>query len=183
MYRMAVQWAETNENLIRAVYPELREIAARLLRGERDDHTLQRTALVHEAFIRLFGRSPDQTLSAQNFLGLAAHQMRQILIDYGRKRHAQKRGGEFSRVPLFDANLSAARDEDSLLALNEALDRLGEIDSRALSVVELKFFAGYTNDEAAEILGVSDGTVEADWQFARSWLFGALTDKSGCSQV
>jgi RNA polymerase sigma factor (TIGR02999 family) len=174
---MVVEWTETNDNLIRAVYPELREMAARLLRRERVDHTLQRTALVHEAFIRLFGQRPGQTLSTQNFLGLAAHQMRQILIDYGRKHNSQKRGGEFARVPLFEADPSTARDEDSLLALNEALDLLGKIDSRALSVVELKFFSGYTNDEAAEILGVSDGTVESDWQFARSWLFGALNSR------
>src|ERR1700730_14332688 len=119
MYRMLAERAETNENLIRAVYPELREMAARLLRRERDGHTLQRTALVHEAFIRLFGRRPDQTLSAQNFLALAANQMRQILIDYGRKHHSQKRGGEFARVPLFEADSSTARDEHSLLALNE----------------------------------------------------------------
>jgi RNA polymerase sigma factor (TIGR02999 family) len=180
---MVVEWPEANQDLIRAVYPELREMAAWLLRRERDDHTLQRTALVHEAFIRLFGRSPDQTLSAQNFLALAAHQMRRILIDYGRKRHSQKRGGEFVRVPLFESEPSIVRDEDSLLALNEALDLLGKIDSRALSVVELKFFGGYTNEEAAEILGVSDGTVEGDWQFARSWLFGALTDKDARSRV
>jgi RNA polymerase sigma factor (TIGR02999 family) len=153
-------------------------MAGRLLRRERGAHTLQRTALVHEAFIRLFGRCPDQSSSTQDFLSLAAHQMRRILIDYGRKHHSQKRGGGFARVPLFDAEPGAAQDEDSLLALDEALNRLGQIDSRGLAVVELKFFGGYTNYEVGEILGVSDGTVESDWQFARSWLFGILSEKS-----
>src|ERR1022692_3605598 len=119
---MVATRAEANESLVRAVYPELREMAARLLRRERDDHTLQRTALVQEAFIRLFGKRPDRTLSTQSFLGLAAHQMRQILIDYGRKHHSQKRGGEFARVPLFEGDRGFARDEDSFLSLNEALD-------------------------------------------------------------
>jgi RNA polymerase sigma factor (TIGR02999 family) len=165
---------ETTENLIRAVYPELREMAARLLRRERRDHTLQRTALVHETFIRLFGKHPEQSLSAKNFLALAAHQMRLILIDHGRKHRSQKRGGEYDREPLFEGDHRFVRDEDSLLALNEALERLGKLDSRAHSIVELKFFGGFTNAEAAAILGVSDATVEANWQFARTWLFGAL---------
>jgi RNA polymerase sigma factor (TIGR02999 family) len=180
---VVVDSAQSNESLIKAVYPELREMAARLLRRERDDHTLQRTALAHEAFIRLLGKSPDQVACSQDYLALAAHKMRQILIDYGRKRGSRKRGGEVARVPLFEADPSIVRDEDSLLALNEALDQLGKIDPRALFAVELKFFCGYTNAEAAEILGVSDGTVEANWQFARSWLFGSLTDKHNGSRV
>ncbi len=158
-------------------------MASRMLRRERSDHTLQRTALVHEAFIRLFGKQPDQKLDTREFLSLAAHQMRQILIDYGRKHRSQKRGGELLRVPLFEADKGNERDDDSLLALDEALERLGKIDPRALSVVKLKFFGGYTNAEAAVILGVSGGTVEADWQFARSWLFGALADRGTRSQV
>jgi RNA polymerase sigma factor (TIGR02999 family) len=168
---------DSPENLIKAIYPELREMAARLLRRERDAHTLQRTALVHEAFIRLFGRSPSQVASARDFLALAAHQMRQILIDYGRKHGSVKRGREFERVPLFEGDQGVQADVDQFLSLNEALERLARIDPRALSVVELKFFSGHTNDETAEILGVSDATVEADWQFARSWLFGTLTEK------
>jgi RNA polymerase sigma factor (TIGR02999 family) len=174
---VVAQWSEANQVLIGTVYPELKEMAARLLRRERDGHTLQRTALVHEAFIRLFGERPGQHLAVHNFLGLAAHQMRQILIDYARKHKSQKRGGELERVPLFEADSPLVIGvEDSLLALNEALDRLGTIDARALSVVELKFFCGYTNAETAAILRISDGTVEADWQFARSWLYGTLAD-------
>jgi RNA polymerase sigma-70 factor, ECF subfamily len=178
MYRMIVERADAAEHLIRAVYPELREMASRLLRRERENHTLQRTALVHEAFIRLFGGRPVDGISPQALLARAAHQMRQILIDYGRKHRSQKRGGGWARVPLYEVDPSFTRDEDSLLALNQAVDRLGKLDPRALSTVELKFFCGCSNAQAAEILSVSDGTVEADWQFARSWLFGALADKS-----
>lgn len=180
---MVVECPPVSEDLIKAAYPELREMAARLLRRERDDHTLQRTALVHEAFIRLFGIKPEDMSSQENFLALAAHLMRQILVDYARKHGAKKRGGEFGRVPLFEADMYADRDEDSLFALDEALERLGRIDERALYVVELKFFCGYTNRETARILRVSDGTVEADWQFARSWLFGILADKTRPSRV
>ena len=146
---------ETVESLVRAVYPELRQIAARLLRGERDDHTLQRTALVHETFIRLTRNPPDQNLSVERFLALAAHQMREVLVDYGRMYRAQKRSGTLRRVPLFEAEHGLMRDEDSVLALDEAMERLGAIDPRAVSVVELKFLCGFTNAEAAAILGVS----------------------------
>lgn len=172
---MAVNAREEQEELIRSVYPELRELAGRLLRRERDNHTLQRTALVHETFIRLVGKRVNPDLSPHSFLALAAHQMREILVDYGRKHGAKKRGAAFERVPLFDSACSLARDEDGLFALNEALERLGVADKRALAVVELKFFAGFTNAEAAEILGVSDGTVEAIWLHARLWLFRELS--------
>jgi RNA polymerase sigma factor (TIGR02999 family) len=165
------------ERLAQAVYPELREMAGRLLRRERNDHTLQRTALVNEAFVRLFKNPPKPDLSCRELYSLAAHQMRNILIDYGRRHSSLKRGGDFVREPLFEADRSLCRNPDSLLALNEALDRLGMTDSRALSVVELKFFGGYTNAETAAILGFSDGTVEENWQFARSWLYGVLSDR------
>lgn len=168
-------WGPETEALIREVYPELREMAGCLMRRERAGHTLQRTALVHETFIRLFGVHPGGTTSVRSFLALAAHQMRNILIDYARRHRSLKAGGGYSRVPLFEVEDGRAQDADALLALNEALDRLGELDERALSVVELKFFGGFTTAEAAAVLQVSDGTVEEDWHFARSWLFGALT--------
>jgi len=165
----------SSESLIEAVYPELREMAARLLRQERPGHTLQRTALVHEAFMRLFRGSPLELSSLAAFLSLAAHQMRHVLIDYARKRRSLKAGGQFTRVSLCGNETEEARDRDSLLALDEALERLRELDPRALSVVELKFFAGFTNAETARILDVSEGSIEQDWQFARSWLYGTLT--------
>lgn len=173
---------DDTEQLIRALYPELREMAGRLLRKERGHHTLQRTALAHEAFIRLFGTHPDPSLAPNAFLSLAAHQMRNILIDYGRRRSALKRGGDFVHVPLLQIASPTSTGADVLLSLNEALERLGRLDPRSLSVVELKFFGGFTNPETAGILGVSDTTVESDWQFARSWLFGELTRKSSASR-
>jgi len=169
----ALAWQDP-QALVQAVYPELRRIAGRLLRRERAEHTLQRTALVHEACLRLLGNVSLRDYTPESFLALAAHQMRQVLIDYGRKRGAQKRGGDLTRVPLLEAECGFARDEDSVLALNEALERLGELEPRALAVVELKFFGGCTNAEAAEILTVSEGTVEAVWLHARLWLYRAL---------
>ena len=164
----------TVEELIREVYPQLRETARRLLRAERQGHTLQPTALVHETFLKLFGKVPDTALVPQRFLALAAHQMRQVLIDYARRHNSQKRGSEFSRIPLLDAEVCLPGGFDSLTALNEVLDRLGACDPRSLAVVELKFFAGFTNAESARILGISDGTVEAAWQYARLWLWREL---------
>jgi RNA polymerase sigma factor (TIGR02999 family) len=156
-------------------YTELKAIAGFLLSGERANHTLQRTALVHETVIRLFGRRSIKELDLSALVPLAAHQMRQILVDYGRKRLAKKRGGDLKRAALFESDLSIVRDEDFFLALNEALDELGKLDPRALTVVELKFFRGCTNKEAAQELGVSDGTIEAVWLHARLWLYRALS--------
>jgi RNA polymerase sigma-70 factor, ECF subfamily len=170
---------QSAEKLLTAVYPELRMIARRLLSGERAGHTLQPTALVHEGLLRLFGARPSADLSPQSLLALAAGQMRRVLIDYGRKHHSMKRGGEFRRVPLFDIHPGSAIDQDELLTLNEALELLGQMDPRALAVVELKFFAGCTNDETAAILGVSDGTIEAVWLHARLWLYRELTTPAG----
>jgi RNA polymerase sigma factor (TIGR02999 family) len=171
---MPAAWSEATETLIQEVYPELREMAARLMRREREDHTLQRTALVHEALIRLFGKGPDHAPSPGSFLAFAAHQMRQILVDHARRHRSLKGGGAYLRVPLLEEHTPAVRDDDSLLALDQALARLGELDPRALSVVELKFYCGFTNQETACVLSTSDSTVEEDWQFARSWLFGEL---------
>lgn len=155
-------------------YRDLKEIAGHLLRSERPNHTLQRTALANEAFMRLFGKRRIKDLDVQSALPLAARHMRQVLVDYGRRRLAQKRGGGLVRVPLFESDHSIVRDEDSFLALNQALDELGKLDPRALAVVELKFFRGCTNQEAAKELGVSDGTVEAVWLHARLWLYRSL---------
>jgi len=151
-------------------------MAGRMLRNERINHTLQPTALVHEIFLRLARDSlKARDLPPGEFLSLAAHQMRLLLIDYARMRKAKKRGGELTRVPLFESEYGIFRDEDSILALEEALLRLGQWDARGLKVVELKFFAGCTNSETAKILGCSDGTVEGIWLHARIWLHAELT--------
>lgn len=171
------------DRLIHEIYPQLRETARRLLRCEREGHTLQPTALVHEAFIRLFGRIPAAAMAQRSFLALAAHQMRHVLIDHGRKHGSLKRGRDFTRVSLQDANPGLGFDWDSLADLNRALERLGESDPRALHVVELKFFAGFTSAEAAEVLNVSTATVDAAWHYARLWLFRELTTPPPASRL
>ncbi len=175
---MPVETTASQEELICAVYPEVRALAGNMLRRERKGHTLQRTALAHEALMRLLRM--DTPLPLRAFIAAAAHQMRRILVDYGRRRASQKRGGEFTRVPLLEEGMAprGSAAAESLLALDQALERLGRFDRRALAVVELKFFGGCTNAEAAEILGLSDGTIEADWQAARSWLLRELTRES-----
>lgn len=170
--------------MIRALYPELRRLAGNLLRRERPDHTLQSTALVHELYLRVSQRVQLHDVGSRRFLALAAHEMRQILVDHGRKHRSQKRGGDCARVPLFEIDLGFSPNEDALLDLNEALERLGERDARALAVVELKFFAGFTTAETAAVLAVSDATVENVWQHARLWLFKELTAENvGHSEV
>lgn len=162
------------EALIRQAYPQLRAMAGRLLRHERPDHTLQATALANEAILKLFGKHADPDIDARTFLGFAAHQMRQILIDHGRKHASKKRGGDFTKVPLLDDGRRTAVDLDSLLTIDAALDKLGRIDARALQVVELRFFGGFTIAETAGILSVCDATVESIWLHARLWLFREL---------
>ena len=157
------------------VYAELRRLAASYLRRERPNHTLQPTALVHEAFMRLLDqRQIDWTNRAQ-FMGLAAVMMRRILVNHARDRVADKRGGGAEHVPLTLAGEGIGAAEVNLLDLHEALDRLGEADSRKAQIVELKFFAGLTTDEIAQTLRISAATVERDWKFARAWLHGAVS--------
>ncbi|HEX3748479.1 MAG TPA: ECF-type sigma factor [Bryobacteraceae bacterium] len=170
--------ADELQILVYDLYPELRRIASHMMRGERAHHTLSRTALVHEAFLRLV-RSPFRDLSRQDFLALAAHEMRRLLIDYARKHRALRRGGEFVRVSFDAIDRLTARDEDELLGLDQALDRLSRGEPRAASVVELKFFAGFKTEEIADILHVSHATVEADWKYAKAWLLRELSRISG----
>jgi RNA polymerase sigma-70 factor, ECF subfamily len=165
------------ESLFAELYPELRLIAGRLVRGERPGHTLQRTALVHEAFLRLLRGLETQNLSRESFLRLAGHQMRMILVDYARRHRAQRRWGSLVQAPLFESEHIWERDEDEFLALNGALDRMGAFHPRAASVVELKFFAGFTYREIAAVLDISETTVESDWAYARAWLFRELTKR------
>lgn len=166
--------------LVCSIYPELKSLAARLLRHERNEHTLQATALVHETFLRLLGRELRLDEGPEAFLALAAHQMREILVDSARKHRAKKRTGRLTRVPLPDSRNAAAIDEDDLLSLNEALERLGLFDARALRVVELKYFLGLTNRETAVVLGLAGPTIESSWTFARAWLYKELKTNRTC---
>jgi len=154
------------------VYEHLRQLAHRQLRRESVGHSLSTTALVHEAYLRLSGQRSAEFTDHGHFLAIAATAMRRILVDHARRRHAMKRGGGLHRIPI-DSALSLAADEraDLLVALDEALQRLGELDSRQARVVECRFFGGLTEEETAMALGVGARTVKRDWAKARSWLF------------
>jgi len=162
--------AEALNRLLPLVYDELRKLAGHYLRRERSDHTLQPTALVHEAYIRLI----DQNVSWQNrahFFGVAAQMMRRILVDYARGRLAAKRGSGGVKVSLDDAlNLSDERAGD-FVALDEALNRLAEFDPQKSRIVELRFFGGLSVEEAAEVLGIGTATVTRQWKMAKAWLY------------
>jgi RNA polymerase sigma factor (TIGR02999 family) len=161
---------ESMHVLLPLVYSELRRLARHHLRGERGDHTLQSTALVHEAFLRLVKPGSAQSESRRHFFALASRIMREILVDHARSRNAAKRDGG-SRLTLDEAaELSISKDLD-LLALDEALTQLSRLSSRQSRIVELRFFGGLSIDETAEFLGVSAATVEREWAIARAWLY------------
>src|SRR5215831_11414100 len=161
------------------VYEELRRIARLYLRRGRSEHTLQATALVHEAYLRLIDqRSVDWRNRAQ-FIGLAATMMRRVLINYARERSAAKRGGGAERVSLTLAEGVAESPAVDVVALHDALEQLEAIDPRKSRIVELKFFGGLTTVEAADVLDVSHATVERDWKVARAWLYDSLSSDRG----
>lgn len=157
------------DELLPLVYDSLRHIAQNRLRNEREAHTLQPTALVNEAYLKLV----DQSVSWQSrahFFGVAARLMREILIDHARARQRTKRGGEWQRISLTDAETIAQEQTIDLLTLDDALQRLALVDSRKSLVVELRFFGGLTLEETAEVLRISTPTVEREWRAARAWL-------------
>lgn len=161
------------DRLMPLVYDELREIARRQLREERPGHTLDTSALTHEAYLKLVDEEVDWENRAHFFV-LAARAMRQILIDYARKRNAQKRGGDWTRTTLSPRHLRMDVQMGELLDLDEGLERFQDVDERASKVVELRFFGGMTEDEVAEVLDVSTRTVQRDWRKARAWLYKEL---------
>jgi len=156
------------DSLVPLVYRELRKLASAYLHRERSDHTLQPTALVHEVYLRLVDQSAAECRSRTHFYAIAANLMRQILVDHARYRRAAKRGGE--KVVIDEASGAVQPREMDLIALDEALDRLAELDPRQSRIVELRFFGGLTEDEIAEVLGVSPITVKRDWRMARAVL-------------
>lgn len=156
------------------VYQELRRIAARQLRRERDDHTLEATALVHEAYMRLQGQAGFHWPSRAHFFAFAAHLIRRILVDHARNRNRAKRGGGWERVTLAEAADLALSKSPDLLALDEALSSLETLDPRKAAVVELRFFAGLNLEETADQLGISPETVGREWRRAKAWLYCQL---------
>ena len=157
-----------------AVYHELRRLAAAYMRRERPGQTLQATALVHEAYLRLAGAGRPWT-DRNHFLGIAARSMRQILVERARARGAQKRWAGLERVSLTDALASSTADDAMLPALDEALSRLEQLDPEQARIIELRYFAGLGIDEAAEALGMSAATLKRRWALARAWLFRELS--------
>jgi RNA polymerase sigma factor (TIGR02999 family) len=157
------------DRLVPLVYDELRRIAARYARRERLDHTLQPTALVNEAYLRLADSAAKDWQNRAHFLAVAAQTMRHILVDYARSRQAAKRGGNLARVTLEEALAAPERDVD-VLALDAALVRLASLDPQLARLVELRYFGGLTIRETAEVLGVSPKTVEREWDAAKLWL-------------
>lgn len=159
------------EKLMPLVYSELRRLAGNYLRRERAEHTLQPTALVNEAYLKLIDQRNAKWQNRAHFFGISAQLMRRILVDHARQRQADKRGGvEQQRLSITSAQTIVKQPEVDLLALNEALDELAEMDAQQSRIVELKFFGGLSIEETAEVLGVSHATVERDWKVARAWL-------------
>lgn len=166
--------AQALEKLIPLIYGELRRIAGRHLRGERPNHTLQITGLVHEAYLRL-AQQEVEWQSRGHFYAIAAQAMRRILIDYARNQHAQKRGGVQERVLLDEAMLFSEQDRVLLLALDEAVAKLSKMDPRQGRIVEMRFFGELTIDEIAELMDLSKATVKREWTVAKAWLHREMT--------
>ncbi len=160
---------EITEKLLEAMYPELRNLAANLMRRERAGHTLQPTALVHEAYVKLIDDERVEWQDRAHFMGIAARAMRQILVDHARRHGAAKRGGGQQRVTL-DDSFGSPNQAFEILALNEAMRKFAQVDERAARVVELKVFGGLKVQEIAHVLEVSKRTVDGDWAMARMWL-------------
>jgi len=158
------------DSLMPLVYHELRRIASYILKGERPGNTLQPTALVSEAYLKLAGGTKMRWQDRAHFFAVAARAMRQILVDYARRHQREKRGGKAQRLQLDEALVFAVERSEELLALDEAMDRLAAVDQRKARVVELRFFAGLENKEIGEVLNVSANTVMRDWNLAKAWL-------------
>jgi len=165
------------EQLVPLVYEELRQRAAAFMRHERADHTLQATELVHEAYRRLVD-NPANINNKAHFFAIAARAMRRILVDHARARRAAKRGAGGHKVPVDDVTLVTPEQSVEVLALNEALDKLAGVDEQQSRIVELRYFGGLSEEETAQVLGISSKTVQRDWKIAKAWLYGHLTNSA-----
>ncbi|HET8550149.1 MAG TPA: sigma-70 family RNA polymerase sigma factor [Bryobacteraceae bacterium] len=176
--RLLSEWRmgkhESAKQLMALVYEELHRAAAREMRRERRNHTLQTTALVHEACLRLCGAAPVDWQDRRHFFAVAAQQLRRVLVDHARRAGSEKRGGGRIRLSLEEYDGEVLPLDERLLAVDEALSRLYQLDPRAAQVVELRFFGGLSERDAAETLDISVATVKRDWDFARTWLASQL---------
>lgn len=181
--QMLVRWSAGDntalDQLLPLVYDELRRLARSYLRRHAQPHSLQPTALVHEAYLRLVNQQQMNWQNRTQFFGLAAKIMRDLLVDHARRQQADKRGGGHYSVSLSEADRSGQQQDFNLLALDEALQRLAALNERHSRIVELRFFAGLTIEETAAALGVAHATVERDWSLARAWLHRELSRTAG----
>jgi len=176
--RLLANWGQGDEAALEKmtpiVYDELRRLAHRYMQGQRPDHTLQTTALVNEAYLRLVDQTTPSFANRSHFFAVAATAMRQILVNHAKAQQRQKRGGGASKVDLDTAALISPEQTKTVLDVDEALERLAQLDSRKAQVVELKYFGCLNQDEIAEVLKISIVTVRRDWLFARAWLYTEL---------
>src|SRR5438270_8639354 len=172
---LLAQWSDGDDaalaELTPLVYEDLRCLAHRHMGGQRPDHTLQTTALVNEAYLRLADQTNPSWQNRAHFFAVAARAMRQILVSYARSQRSQKRGGGALKVELDEAAIVSPEESTEIVDLHEALERLATLDSRKAQVVELKFFGGLNHDEIAEVMKISTVTVRRDWVFAKAWLY------------
>ena len=177
--QLLVAWGEGDraalDKLMPLVYEELRRLAHQYMSGEGPGNTLQTSALVNEAYLRLADQTDPQWQNRAHFFAISAQLMRQILVDYARRRRSRKRGGDARQVSLDEAMIVSEERAADAVALDEALKNLGEIDPRKSQIVELRFFGGLSIEETAEVLKVSPGTVMRDWTFAKAWLRRIIT--------
>jgi RNA polymerase sigma factor (TIGR02999 family) len=184
--KLLVDWSngdqEALEHLTPLVYGELRRLASRYLRKERPDHTLQSTALVHEAYLRLIDQKNVKWQNRAHFFGVAAQMIRRILVDHARGKHAAKRGASAPRLSLDEAIAVPERKDFDLVALDDALNGLAKIDPQQARIVELRFFTGLTVEETAEVLGISPATVKRDWVTAKAWLYRDISRATAANE-
>ena len=176
--QLLADWSQGDHTALKKLTPlvheQLRRLAHHYMEGQRPDHTLQTTALVNEAYLRLADQSKPNFTNRSHFFAVAAKAMRQILVNHAKAQHRQKRGAGASKVQLDEEALIAPEQPNAILDLNDALERLALFDSRKAHIVELKYFGGLNQDEIAEVLKVSSVTVRRDWVFARAWLYSEL---------
>jgi RNA polymerase sigma factor (TIGR02999 family) len=166
---------EAGDRLMELVYGQLHRIAAREMRREHGEHTLQTTAILHEAYLRICKTDPINWRDRAHFYAVAAQQLRRVLVDHARRQHSEKRGGGIPPLSLFDSDGPTLLIDERILSVNEALTRLESLDARAAKIVELRFFGGLSEAETAEALGISVATLKRDWDFAKAWLAGQLS--------
>jgi RNA polymerase sigma factor (TIGR02999 family) len=173
--------SSSREKLAALVYAELRRVGAQIMASERMDHTLQATVLASEAYCNLIGQANQNWQSRAHFFAVAARAMRQVLVDYSRRRKSLKRGGGLQRQDLADTVAIYVNDYEQILALDEALARLALLDERQSQVVEMRYFGGLTEEETAEVLQISVRTVKREWSSARAWLYAELNARPGAA--